>query len=384
MMSTKFPIVFKTIWLSFVTFLILILTTTSYSFSIFNQKNTQSLPTIVPDFVHYLSKHWAWEDKLQPIDVKNPLNYTNNWKSIPLIFSDQLAFMTDEYGIQQVGQTKSSIQEDEFSNFLANYGIMFGVGYVSHSNPPTKLTAIYYLLYPLLGIKQFNLTDNEFKWTKKADNDQLLDIKNSPTSNFFHYTIEFKASAEQVQRDMTSITIYNYKTPTNYEAASIQYANITQGEHTIFLPDSSSQHIATSMQMSGGVFNVLILTKNSNQPQSNDIQVFSTRTQIYAVRNMFAFDTKIINLGENIKSEVLLAVNSYALISTQNPFKINTSAMLYLENYTGEQTPDSLSTWAIIGIVVGSLALVVVVGGLIWLIYRHQNKTKQSSPTNFQ
>lgn len=334
-----------------------------------------------PDYVKYLQDTWGWNEKLYPRDPSER-NYGNKWKDYASGLPTYLPFMNNDFFIYNSGiQPDPNVQtfNHSFSAYLASYGILIGVTYGLSQDHPQDGSALAFFYYPPLGIKQLNIIGDDFTWAT-ADNSETLDIKDSTVANAFHYSIHFQGTGgTSTARDMTTITIKKYDdavTTTNYQQAVINYDQ--QAGVPSWYSSYAPEPIAEGpIEMRGGDFRV-DYTHQVGNIQAED-KTFFTQSNCYVERNMFAFQNVVENQTDNITSYQVVGIDSSTLTDgSVTPTSINPTAIDYVPDYippnpSPTQTSSSLSTGAIIGITVGSVAAIGVLVGVSYWLYRKKH-----------
>lgn len=339
-----------------------------------------------PAYVTYLQNNWNWNAKLRA--KTDETTYANKWLSIASIYPKDLPFMTNDYAIAQSGIAKNNKFDNQFISALTNFGILAGAAYQPGQATPFSTGRSYYLYYPLLGISQVGLNDDDFYFESPQENEELITIVDSQHIHpKFHYSIKLTAAATNAPADQTIIAIKKYDNgqpnTKTYTRAVIKSSPTKEKPVTTYTPTPSTTGDATNaFVMNGSDFTVTLNKGKDNDLSASPItNVYHTHTNSYALRNMFAFDLSETN-SNGITTQQLLGVDTTALMNGTEQI-MNPNGLDYLAQY-GVGTKTSLSTGAIIGIVAGSTILLGLTVGLgIWLYKRYNYQTaQQPSPTN--
>lgn len=335
--------------------------------------------TNTPNFVNYLQRNWNWNGKLEAkIDATT---WGNKWATVSGVYKEKIPFMQNDYVIAQAGTpTKDSKFNNQFISAFANFGLLTGVAYQAGQTKPFYNNRSFYLYYPLLGINQIGLVDADFVFTTPKTNDTLINVLDSQNTAApkFHYSIELTGTAVNTPVDQTTMTIKKYddgKPATKtYTQAVIKASPTKANPATTYTPILSTiADAANAFAMKGSDFTVT-LTKGTDTylSASPTLGVYHTHTDSYALRNMFAFFMSETD-SKNVTTQQLLGIDTTALLNGTDK-TINTKGLDYIAQYS--ETANSLSTGAIIGIAVGSAALLALVVGLgVWLYKRHHHQT---------
>lgn len=368
-------------------------------------------------YLQYLQRYWAWNNKLQTL--ASPA-YGNNLTALSNKYSP-LSFMKQDYLFTNNGTTitPKQIQKNKYFNFLQNYGFNIGAAVSDHevpnpNNDDNDGPDVFYFDYPLLNIYQANMVDNDFVFQSTSlisaatQEAKLLILDSSNKINpKFRYLIDFQLPDKvSPTADNTIITITKYRGGTEQidQIAKISYDSVRSQQiltgHTLYLPKKASNR-QTPIQMDGAWFDVQVQTNTAVQnllkltPPVYANTYFATQTMGYIQKNMFAFltttQTKLtstfkINPEFTKTKASLLAVDTSNLLSTNpdrtKPTTLNPLALKIIDNFDYQPTTTSeLSDGAIVGITIGCLfgALFICTGfyfGVKAFRRHRQQKTK--------